>query len=112
MGLPRISISVTPMARNLPNVMNIPVLSSFISSAIDTACAEYVAPRSLTLDMQQLISGDDIKKGIKALIPIIAWLLTVSISDTMSIGVVIVHIHRGIGLKKMDSRESSGTCDF
>ncbi|THH11592.1 hypothetical protein EW145_g532 [Phellinidium pouzarii] len=89
MGLPSVSISVVPMSRTLPNVMNLPFLSSFISKSIDTACAEYVAPRSLTLDLQQLLSGDDIKK------------------DTTSIGVIIIHIHRATGLKKMDTRKSS-----
>lgn len=63
MGLPKISISVVPMSRSLPNVMNLPVISDFISSSINAACAEYVAPRNLTLDLQQLISGDDVKKG-------------------------------------------------
>ncbi len=63
MGLPRISISVVPMSRALPNIMNLPFISGFISSAIDTAAAEYVAPKSMTLDLQRLISGDDIKKG-------------------------------------------------
>lgn len=63
MGLPRITISVVPLAKFLPNVMDLPFVSGFISSAIDTAVAEYVAPKSLTLDLQQLISGDDIKKG-------------------------------------------------
>ncbi len=63
MGLPRITISVLPLSRMLPNMMNIPFISGFISSALDTAAAEYVAPKSLTLDLQQLISGDDIKKG-------------------------------------------------
>lgn len=64
MGLPRITISVIPLNKILPNVMNIPFISGFISSSIDTAVAEYVAPKSLTIDLQQLISGDDIKKGI------------------------------------------------
>ncbi|KAH8119808.1 hypothetical protein DFH11DRAFT_1837886 [Phellopilus nigrolimitatus] len=91
MGLPRVSISVVPMSRSLPNVMNIPLLSSFIAKSIETACAEYVAPRSLTLDLQQLISGDDIKK------------------DTEAIGVIVIHIHRATGLKKMDTRNSSDT---
>ncbi|KAI5121834.1 hypothetical protein M0805_003268 [Coniferiporia weirii] len=89
MGLPRVSIGVVPMSKTLPNVMHIPILSSFISKSIDTACAEYVAPRSLTLDLQQLLSGDDIKK------------------DTISIGVIIIHIHRATGLKKMDTRKLS-----
>ena len=65
MGLPRVTISVVPMNKILPNVMDIPFISGFISSAIDTAVAEYVAPKSLTLDLQRLISGDDIKKGMR-----------------------------------------------
>ena len=65
MGLPRVTISVVPMNKIFPNVMDIPFISGFISSAIDTAVAEYVAPKSLTLDLQRLISGDDIKKGMR-----------------------------------------------
>ena len=63
MGLPRITISVVPLSRVLLNVMDLPFISGFTSSALDTAAAEYVAPKSLTLDLQRLISGDDIKKG-------------------------------------------------
>ncbi|KAM5531360.1 hypothetical protein V8D89_006496 [Ganoderma adspersum] len=88
-GLPRITISVVPMNRALPNVMNLPFISGFISSAIDTAAAEYVAPKCLTLDLQRLISGDDIKK------------------DTEAIGVVVIHIHRATGIKKMDTTGAS-----
>jgi hypothetical protein len=45
------------------NFLAVPVVSEFISSSIDAAAAEYVAPKSLTIDLQQLISGDDIQKG-------------------------------------------------
>ncbi|KAH9937796.1 uncharacterized protein BXZ73DRAFT_89230 [Epithele typhae] len=89
MGLPRITITVVPMSRILPNIMDLPFISGFISSALDTAAAEYVAPRSLTLDLQRLISGDDIKK------------------DTEAVGVLIVHIHRATGVKAMDTTGSS-----
>ncbi|THH27196.1 hypothetical protein EUX98_g6993 [Antrodiella citrinella] len=89
MGLPRITISVIPLAKLLPNVMDLPFVSGFISSAIDTAVAEYVAPKSLTLDLQQLISGDDIKK------------------DTEALGVLVVHIHRATDVKGMDANGSS-----
>ncbi|OSD00665.1 hypothetical protein PYCCODRAFT_1479096 [Trametes coccinea BRFM310] len=89
MGLPRITISVVPLSKALPNVMNLPFISGFISSSLDTAAAEYVAPKSLTLDLQRLISGDDIKK------------------DTEAVGVLIVHIHRATGIKKMDTTGSS-----
>ena len=76
MGLPRITISVIPLSRLLPNVMDLPFISGFISSAIDTAAAEYVAPKSLTLDLQRLISGDDIKKGMFHRISMLAYLLS------------------------------------
>ncbi|KAI0080428.1 hypothetical protein K474DRAFT_1637659 [Panus rudis PR-1116 ss-1] len=84
MGLPKVNISVTALNKMLPNVMDIPFISGFISSSIDTAVAQYVAPKSLTLDLQQLISGDDIKK------------------DTEAIGVLVVHIHRATDVKGMD----------
>ncbi|KAI0753253.1 hypothetical protein C8Q80DRAFT_1229046 [Daedaleopsis nitida] len=89
MGLPRITICVVPMSKFLPNIMDLPFISGFISSALDTAAAEYVAPRSLTLDLQSLISGDDIKK------------------DTEAIGVIVVHIHRATGVKQMDATGGS-----
>ncbi|EED84133.1 predicted protein [Postia placenta Mad-698-R] len=85
LGMPHITISATPLSENLPNVMNIPFVSGFVSSAINTALAEYVAPKSLTVDLQKLISGDDIKK------------------DTDAIGVLVVHIHRATGLESADT---------
>ncbi len=90
LGLPRITISVIALSPILPNVMNLPFISGFVSSSIDTAVAEYVAPKSITLDLQRLISGDDIKK------------------DTDAIGVLVVHMHRAKGVKAMDANGSSG----
>ncbi|KAI0267273.1 hypothetical protein BC834DRAFT_822647 [Gloeopeniophorella convolvens] len=89
LGLPRITISVTALSRALPNVMNIPFVSGFVSSALDTAAAEYVAPKSLILDVQRLLGGSDIKK------------------DTDALGVLVVHIHRAVNIKKMDTTGSS-----
>ena len=91
MGLPKVTISVVALSRALPNVMNLPFISGFISSSIDTAVAEYVAPKSLTVDLQRLISGDDIKK------------------DTDAIGVLIVHIHCARDVKRMDASGGSGS---
>lgn len=90
LGLPRVTISVVALHKFLPNIMNLPFISGFVSSAINTAAAEYVAPKSLTLDLQKLISGDDIKK------------------DTDAIGVLVVHIHRAKGVKAMDASGGSG----
>ncbi|KAI0057306.1 hypothetical protein BV25DRAFT_1973301 [Artomyces pyxidatus] len=89
LGLPRINISVLAMSRALPNVMNLPFISGFISSALDTAAAEYVAPKSLILDVQKLMGGSDVNK------------------DTQALGVLVVHIHRATGIKKMDTNGTS-----
>lgn len=62
LGQPQIDLSCTPLSKRLPNVMNVPLISSFVQSAIDAALAEYVAPRSLTLDLKDMLVGDDFKK--------------------------------------------------
>src|SRR5690349_7325773 len=92
LGLPRVTISVIALHKLLPNVMDLPFISGFISSAIDTAVAEYVAPKSLTLDLQNLISGDDVKK------------------DTDAVGVLVVTMHRASNVKSMDINGKSGGC--
>ncbi len=42
------------------------VISSFVQSSIDAALAEYVAPKSLTLDLKDMLVGDDFKKDTSA----------------------------------------------
>ncbi|KAJ1302770.1 hypothetical protein OPQ81_003079 [Rhizoctonia solani] len=84
LGLPRISISVVPLHQHFTNIMNLPLVSTFISNSVNTAVAEYVAPKSLKLDVQRLISGDDVKR------------------DTDAIGILVVTIHRATGLKAGD----------
>ncbi|KZV63998.1 hypothetical protein PENSPDRAFT_757538 [Peniophora sp. CONT] len=89
LGLPHIQPSVTALSKMMPNIMNLPVISGFVSSALDTAAAEYVAPKSLILDIQRLLGGGDVQK------------------DTTALGVLIVHIHRATGIKGMDSDGAS-----
>jgi Ca2+-dependent lipid-binding protein len=64
--------------------MDFPLISSFVQSSIDAALAEYVAPKSLTLDLKDMLVGDDFKK------------------DTSTRGVVMVTIKRGIDFKEGD----------
>lgn len=64
--------------------MDVPLISSFVQSAIDAALAEYVAPKSLTLNLKDMLVGDDFKK------------------DTVSRGVVLVFIKRARGFKQGD----------
>jgi hypothetical protein len=64
MGLPKISLSITPLHKKmLPNIMDIPFLSDFISKSINLAAHEYVAPKSMILDLQTLLSSDGVKRG-------------------------------------------------
>ena len=64
--------------------MDLPILSSFVQSSIDAALAEYVAPKSLTLDLKDMLVGDDFKK------------------DTRARGVLMVNIRRARDFKEGD----------
>ncbi|KAJ7031619.1 hypothetical protein C8F04DRAFT_1110009 [Mycena alexandri] len=83
LGQPKISLKATPLAKSFLNVMDIPGLSSWLQSAIDAAVAEYVAPRSLNLDLKTLLSGRDQM-------------------DTETIGVVFVIVKSAVGFKDGD----------
>ena len=65
--------------------MDLPLISNFVQSAVDAAMAEYVAPKSLTLDLKDMLVGDDFKK------------------DTMGRGVLVVHIKRAYDFKEGDA---------
>ncbi|KAK3331416.1 hypothetical protein B0H66DRAFT_507166 [Apodospora peruviana] len=84
LGQPRADLSCVPLSKHSINLMDIPLLSSFVQSAIDAALAEYVAPKSLTLDLKDMLMGDDFKK------------------DTLTRGVVMVFIRRACGFKQGD----------
>ncbi|WFD33258.1 hypothetical protein MCUN1_000071 [Malassezia cuniculi] len=89
MGVPKVSISAIPMLRFMPNVLDLPLISGFVHSAIATAANMYVAPRSMTLNMSQMLSGDGIKK------------------DTDSLGVLVVRISAGVDLSSQDMNGKS-----
>lgn len=64
--------------------MDVPLISHFVQSSVDAAMAEYVAPKSLTLDLKDMLVGDDFKK------------------DTNSRGVIVVTIKSAIDFKEGD----------
>ncbi len=55
-------MSCIPLSKHLPNLINVPLISSFVQSSIDAALAEHVIPKSLTLDLRDMLVGDDFKK--------------------------------------------------
>lgn len=64
--------------------MDVPLISNFVQSAVDAAMNEYVAPKSLTLDLKAMLAGDDFKH------------------DTSSRGVLMIKIHRAFDFKASD----------
>jgi len=63
MGLPQVNVSAVPMTERGINVLNLPIVSGFVNNSIAAAANEYVAPKSMSLDVGKLLVGDDIKKG-------------------------------------------------
>ncbi len=90
MGLPRVKISVVPIVQKFLNITNLPFISGFVQTSINAAANEYVAPKSYSLDLGQMIAGDDIKR------------------ETTALGVVVVQIHHA---KNLSSQDSNGLSD-
>lgn len=85
LGQPKADLSCIPLSKHNLDVMDVPLISSFVQSSIDAATAEYVAPKSLTLDLKSMLVGDDFKK------------------DTASRGILAVHIKRAYDFKAGDT---------
>lgn len=73
-----------PLVKRGVNIMDLPVISRFVQSSIDAATAEYVAPKSLTLDLKDMLTGDDFKK------------------DTSARGILVVRIKKAFDFKEGD----------
>ncbi|RDW75577.1 hypothetical protein BP5796_06398 [Coleophoma crateriformis] len=90
MGLPKVQAGCIPMLETGFNILNLPLISNFVNYAIAAAANEYVAPKSMTLDMGKILQGDDIQKDVEAM------------------GVLWIRIHKATGLSKQDRRGSHG----
>lgn len=90
MGLPHIRAGCTPMLRQGVNIMNLPLISDFVNHAISAATNMYVAPKSMSIDLRQMLQGDDTEK------------------ETNAIGIMWIRVHRAVGLSKQDARGSYG----
>ncbi|KAK7050938.1 hypothetical protein VNI00_005050 [Paramarasmius palmivorus] len=84
LGQPKVSVTATPLAKNFMNVMDIPGLSSWLQSSIDQAVAQYVAPRSLTMDLKTILMGREKM-------------------DTETVGIIVVTVKSAQGFKDGDS---------
>ncbi|KAH9481678.1 Meiotically up-regulated gene 190 protein [Psilocybe cubensis] len=92
LGLPKVTLKCTPLAKNFLNVMDVPGLSSWLQKSINMAVEEYVSPRSLTMDLKTLLMGREKM-------------------DTEAVGVVIVTIKRAEEFKAGDGGKVFKTRD-
>jgi Ca2+-dependent lipid-binding protein len=83
LGQPKVNVSCVPIAKNFLNIMDIPVMNKFLQSSIDQAISNYVAPRSLTLDLKTLLTGAEKM-------------------DTDALGVLVVRVISAEGFKDGD----------
>ncbi|EJD51313.1 hypothetical protein AURDEDRAFT_159718 [Auricularia subglabra TFB-10046 SS5] len=83
MGVPAVEVSVVPLASKLPNVLDLPFVSRFVKMAIAAGTAELVAPKSMTLNIQEMLNA-------------------AVVGDTNAVGVFVIRIHHAEGLKAKD----------
>lgn len=86
LGQPKVTLSCVPLIKKGPNLMDVPLISKFVQSSMDAALAEYVAPKSLTLDLKDMMMGDDFKK------------------DTIAQGIICVRVKHAYDFKEGDGR--------
>lgn len=89
MGIPQVAVSCIPMVESGINVLNLPIISQFVNASIATAANEYVAPKSMSMELGKVLVGDDVKK------------------DTEALGVLWININRALGLSSQDRSGSS-----
>nr|WVH01955.1 C2 domain-containing protein [Naematelia aurantialba] len=83
-GVPSVEVSAIPMSKHLPNVLDLPFVSSFVKMGIAAGTAELAVPKSMTLNLQELLSG-------------------AALGDTRAIGVFLITIHHCEGISAQDS---------
>lgn len=87
-GVPSVEVSAIPMAKALPNVLDLPFVSSFVKMGIAAGTAELSVPKSMTINIQEMLSG-------------------AAVGDTRAIGVFIITIHHCEGLSAQDNNGKS-----
>lgn len=84
LGQPRVDLSCVPLVKKGLNLMDLPLISNFVQSAVDAAMSEYVAPKSQTIDLKAMLAGEDFK------------------TDTIARGALVIRIKRAYDFKQGD----------
>ena len=83
---PKVNASVSMGAPWALDLLNLPIIDSLLVSQIDAAAADFVQPKSMSLDLTVYVGGSDQKE------------------ETDAIGVLLVKIHRACKLARQDMR--------
>lgn len=70
-------------------MLDLPLISGFVQSSVAAAANEYVAPKSMTLNLASILTGDGIKK------------------DTLALGIFVITLHHAEGLSAQDNNGKS-----
>ena len=87
-GVPDVEVSAVPMSSKLPNILDLPFISNFVKMGIAAGTAELAVPKSMSINLQEMLSG-------------------ATVGDTQAIGVFIITIHHCEGLSAQDRNGSS-----
>lgn len=91
---PKINAAVNLGAPWALDLLNLPIIDSVLVSQIDAAAADFIQPKSMSLDMTVYVGGSDQKE------------------ETDAIGVLVVKIHRARNLARQDSRGPGGMSQY
>ncbi|RXK42692.1 C2 domain-containing protein [Tremella mesenterica] len=88
-GVPSVEVSAIPMSKHLPNVLDLPFISSFVKMGIAAGTAELAVPKSMTLNLQEMLSG-------------------AAVGDTRAIGIFLITLHY---CEDLSAQDNNGTSD-
>ncbi|KAK7955699.1 uncharacterized protein PG986_004921 [Apiospora aurea] len=84
LGQPKVEIACMPLVQKGLNIMDLPLISSFVQTSVDAAVAEYVAPKSITIPLKDILAGRDYKL------------------DPRARGIIVIHVKRAYSFKQGD----------
>ncbi|EKM49430.1 uncharacterized protein PHACADRAFT_201690 [Phanerochaete carnosa HHB-10118-sp] len=73
MDVPKTEVSIEPFTKKLSNVLDLPVIQKFVKVDVTAACVRYIAPKSLTINFAQMLTGDDDSNGKSNLYIVLAY---------------------------------------
>ncbi|EJD48327.1 hypothetical protein AURDEDRAFT_183631 [Auricularia subglabra TFB-10046 SS5] len=89
LGIPQLDVSIYPLSRRMPNVLDIPMLSGFIRQSIAAGMSAYVAPASGVINIASILAPTQI-------------------GDCNALGVFVIVIHWA---RDLEDRDGNGKSD-